>query len=428
MADATKQPFPRTFYYANAIELLERLAHYGVYIGLALYLSNVVNMSDVQVGWVLGNFRFVGSMAPIPCGSIADRIGFKRSLIIAFIGYAVGYTCLLLFPAKLPAVLSLALIAVSGGFLKPVITGTVVRTSPPGREAEGFGIFYRMVNSGSVVGKTLAYLVRSFVALRLVAATSVVASLAALGLAVFAYTEPQDAAGVAKTKPPSLGVVLRGYGTALRNLRFAAFLVVFAGFYFMSEQFYFTFPQYVTRHIDKKAPLEIITLINPALIAICQGFVTNAVKRLQPVTAMTLGVVIASCSMLVMGSFQSLAGACVSGAIFAFAEMTFSHRFYTHIASFAPKGKAGMYMGLAFVPFAIGAWTGGQASGFLVAKYLPKEGPRDPFAIWSIYAALGLVCAFAMFIYGIATKEQKQKGRTAEAVLPSESETRSDER
>jgi dipeptide/tripeptide permease len=315
-------------------------------------------------------------------------------------------------------------IAVSGGFLKPVITGTVVRTSPPGREAEGFGIFYRMVNSGSVVGKTLAYLVRSFVALRLVAATSVVASLAALGLAVFAYTEPQDAAGVAKAKPPSLGVVLRGYGTALRNLRFAAFLVVFAGFYFMSEQFYFTFPQYVTRHIDKKAPLEIITLINPALIAIFQGFVTNAVRRLQAVTAMTLGVVIASCSMLVMGSFQSLAGACVSGAIFAFAEMTFSHRFYTHIASFAPKGKAGMYMGLAFVPFAIGAWIGGQASGFLVAKYLPKEGPRDPFAIWSIYAALGLGCAFLMFVYGLITRERTQKGKTAEAVLPSE---RSDE-
>lgn len=414
---AEKQPFPRTFYYANGIELLERLAHYGVYVGLALYLSNVVKMSDPEVGIVLGNFRFVGSMAPIPCGAIADRITFKRSLMIAFIGYAVGYSCLLAFPEKLPVILSLALIAVSGGFLKPVITGTVVRTSPPGREAEGFGIFYRMVNSGSVLGKTLAYLVRSFVALRLVAATSVVASLAALGLAIFAYTEPDDAA--AKTKGPGLGVVLRGYGTALRNVRFAAFLVVFAGFYFMSEQFYFTFPQYVTRHIDKKAPLEIITLINPALIAIFQGVVTRVVKRLPPVTAMTLGVIVAATSMLVMGSFQSLAGACLSGAIFAFAEMTFSHRFYAHIASFAPKGKAGMYMGLAFVPFAIGAWIGGQASGFLVAKYLPKEGARDPFAIWSIYAGLGLVCAFAMFVYG-----QMTKGRTAEAILPLE---RSDE-
>ncbi len=400
------QPFPRTFYYANAIELFERLAHYGVYVGLALYLSNVVKFSDPEVGFVLGNFRFIGSMAPIPCGAIADRITFKRSLIVAFIGYTVGYSCLLAFPSKVPVMCSLAIVAISGGFLKPVITGTVVRTSPPGRETEGFGIFYRMVNSGSVVGKSLAYLVRRFVTLRLVAATSIAASLAALALAIFAYTEPTDAAD--KGKGPGLGIVLRGYATALRNIRFASFLVVFAGFYFMAEQFYFTFPQYVTRHIDAKAPLEIITLINPALIAIFQGLVTNAVKRLGPITAMTTGVVIGSVSMLVMGSFQSLAGACLSGAIFAFAEMTFSHRFYAHIASFAPKGKAGMYMGLAFVPFAIGAWVGGQASGFLVAKYLPKVGPRDPFAIWSIYAALGLVCAFAMFVYGLATRASEK--------------------
>jgi POT family proton-dependent oligopeptide transporter len=405
MADMTapKQPFPRTFYYANAIELFERLAHYGVYVGLALYLSNVVKFTDPQVGLVLGNFRLLGSLAPIPCGAIADRITFKRSLVVAFLGYAVGYACLLAFPSKVPAILSLAVVAISGGFLKPVITGTVVRTSPPGREAEGFGIFYRMVNSGSVAGKSLAYLVRRFVALRLVAATSVVASLAALALAVFAYEEPKDAGE--KTKGPGLEVVLRGYWTALLNLRFSLFLVVFAGFYFMAEQFYFTFPQYVTRHIDPKAPLEIITLINPLLIAICQGFMTSLVKRLKPVTAMTLGVVIASTSMLVMGSFQSLAGACLSGAIFAFAEMTFSHRFYAHIASFAPKGKAGMYMGLAFVPFAIGAAIGGYASGPLVAKYLPKVGPRDPFAIWSTYAALGLVCACAMAAYGWATRK-----------------------
>ena len=96
------QPFPRTFFYANVIELLERLAFYGVYVGLALYLSNVVKMTDVEVGVVLGNFRFVGSMAPIPCGAIADRITFKKSLIIAFVGYSVAYGCLLAFPSTIP--------------------------------------------------------------------------------------------------------------------------------------------------------------------------------------------------------------------------------------------------------------------------------------------------------------------------------------
>jgi len=392
------QKFPPTFYYANAIELFERMAHYGFYIGLALYLSTVVGMNDIEVGMTLGNFRFVGSLAPIPCGAIADRISFKRSLMIAFAGYSIAYGTILFVPEKAFVVGALMLAAVSGGFMKPVIMGTVVRTSPPGRQTDGFAVFYRMINGGSVVGKTIAYFVRWLVGIRYVATTSVLASLTSLGIAAFLYQEPNDGAAKA-SKGPGLGEVLRGYAEALKNVRFTAFLLIFAGYYFMIEQFYMTFPQYMTRHIDKDAPLEIITLINPAAIAIGQGVVTRIMKRFQPVTTMILGVLIGSLSMATMGLVPSIAGACLSGAIFALAEMTFSPRFYDFIGSFAPKGKAGMYMGLAFVPSAIGAWIGGQVSGPLIKEYLPKEGPRNPLLIWSIYAGLGVVCAAAMLVY-----------------------------
>jgi dipeptide/tripeptide permease len=400
-------PFPPTFYWANVIELLERLAHYGFYIGLSLYLTNIVGMSDIEVGIVLGNWRLVAQLAPIPCGAIADRITFKRSLIIAFVLYATAYATILMFPTRAFVIPALFLAAVAGGFMKPVIMGTVVRTSPPGRQTEGFGVFYRMINSGSVVGKCLAYAVRRIVALRFVAATSVIASLAALAIAIFAYKEPPDD-GAAK-KGPALAETLRGYGSAIRNVRFASFLIIFAGFYFMSEQFYLTFPKYVTRHIDEKAPLEIITLVNPGLIALFQGRVTHLTRKIDPVWTMALGVMIGASSMLVMGAIPTIAGAVLSGAIYALAEMTFSPRFFDFIASFAPKGKAGMYMGMAFVPAAIGAWSGGQASGFLITKYMPKVGPRDPFAIWSIYAALGGVCAIAMVIYGFATAASRRR-------------------
>jgi dipeptide/tripeptide permease len=279
--------------------------------------------------------------------------------------------------------------------MKPVITGTVVRTSPEGRQDEGFAIFYRMINAGSVTGKTLAYGVRVVVSIRHVLITSVVGSLAALGLAAFAYVEPERG----KSTPEPLGKLLSGYGTALKNARFAVALVVFAGFYFMAEQFYMTFPKYVTRHIDKNAPLELITLINPALIALFQGVVLRATRRLHPVTGMIIGMLLGSASMLVMGVVPGMLGACASGAIFAFCEMNFSPRFYDYLASFAPSGKAGMYMGLAFVPFAIGAWVGGQASGRLIAAYLPETGERHPTLVWSIYAALGLGFALAMLVY-----------------------------
>jgi proton-dependent oligopeptide transporter, POT family len=285
--------------------------------------------------------------------------------------------------------------------MKPVILGIVARTSPPGREAEGYGVFYRMVNSGSVVGKTLAYIVRYFGAIRFVLANSMVASFISLGIATFLFEEPKVEAQ--KKQGPAFFDVLRGYWDALKNLRFTAFLVIFAGYYFMAEQFYMTFPTYVTLHIDKKAPLEIITLINPAMIALFQGRFARWTAHLKPATSMMLGVFIGAVAMLVMGAIPTLAGACLSGATFACAEMVFSPRFYAYIQSFAPKGKEGMYGGLTFVPSAIGAWVGGFVSGNLIYVFLPIAGKREPFAIWSSYAALGLVCSLAMIAYAKIT-------------------------
>ena len=115
--------------------------------------------------------------------------------MIAFTGYATAYATILFVPKKGFVVAALMLAAVSGGFMKPVIIGTVVRTSPPGRQTDGFAVFYRMVNGGSVVGKTIAYFVRWLVGIRFVATTSVIASLTSLGIATFLYEEPKDADG-----------------------------------------------------------------------------------------------------------------------------------------------------------------------------------------------------------------------------------------
>ena len=35
----------------------------------------------------------------------------------------------------------------------------------------------------------------------------------------------------------------------------------------------------------------------------------------------------------------------------------------------------------------------------MIEKYLPADGPRSPFSVWSTYAALGVGCAMLMLIY-----------------------------
>jgi POT family proton-dependent oligopeptide transporter len=400
---ASKEPFPKTFYVANVIELFERMAFYGMYIGLSYYMEKVAGFSDQAGGDWLGIFRAVASLAPIPAGAVADRISFKRSLILAFSLYAIGYGSLFsvaLSKSQTLTIVSLMIIAIAGGFMKPVISGTVVRTSPPGRQTEGFGVFYRMINAGSVVGKILAYGVRAALGVSFVMINSVVGSLASLGLAALQYEEPERG----KAEPQPLFELLAGYGRALRVLRFTTFLVIFAGFYFMAEQFYFTLPKYILRTVDEKAPLELIGLVNPAVIAIFQGLVARVTRRFAPIDTMIAGMLFASLSMFAMGLIPGMLGAIVSAAIFACAEMTFSPRFYDYIASFAPKGKAGMFMGLGFVPAAIGALVGGRFSGYMVGRFIPAKGMRLPQLAWWSYAAIGVGCVLLMLVYRFAVR------------------------
>src|SRR5262245_32451059 len=140
------------------------------------------------------------------------------------------------------------------------------------------------------------------------------------------------------------------------------FLCLIAGYYLLLEQFYQTFPLYIQRSFGEKAPREYITLINPAAIATLQMVIGPLTKRIPPLLSIALGVFIASTSMFLMGAMPSLAGACASFFVFAIAEMVLSPRYYEYISSFSPKGREGLYMGLAIAPFGVGGLVGGVLS------------------------------------------------------------------
>jgi POT family proton-dependent oligopeptide transporter len=401
-------PFPRNFYVANGIELFERWAFYGLYVVLSLHLTSVVGLDDIESGQVMGLYSLF-RLGPLIGGVIADRIGFKNALAGSLLVYAAGYAVLGFAHDVALASVSMVLIGLAGALFKPIITGTVVRTSPPGRQTEGFAIFYRTVNAGSVIGKSLTYGIRTLGNLAFVVWNSVVGSLVGLALAVLVFVEPEAKAEEQGHPRTTVREVLRGVGRALIDVRFSGALLILTGFYFMSEQFYQTFPKYITRHVAPDAPLEWVTLLNPLTIAVFQGVVTANTKKLTPLVAMVLACFVGAGSMFLMGALPGLAGACVSFAVFAFAEMIFAPRFYDYVARFAPAGQEATFMGLTVLPVALGGLIGGFVSGPMIDQYLPAEGPRDPFVIWSSYAGLGVLSALLMLAYERAVRPRSER-------------------
>lgn len=414
------RPFPRVFWVALGLELLERLAFYGVYVNLAVYLTSTVGLSDVENGSLLGVFALVRSWVPVGTGVLADRIGFRRSLAISFALYAIAYTVLFLSPSRPGAWTAVMGMAIAGAFLKPVIPGTVRRHSPEERRALGFSYFYASVNAGSVVGKVATKIVREMVSLRASMINAVVACLIGLGLTIAAFREPVKPAQAAPSEGQAgnagEAVSRKEGGTsaparaadnpiddllgALRQTKLVVFLLLISGYYLLIEQFYQTFPTYIVRHFGEGAPREYITLINPAAIAILQVLVGRLTARIPGPYAIALGVLVGAGSMFLMGAVPTLAGACGAFFVFAVAEMILSPRYYEYFSSFAPPGREGMYMGLAIVPVGIGGLAGGVLSGNLVARHLPKDGPRDPLAVWGTYAVIGVACAALLGLFG----------------------------
>lgn len=409
------RPFPRVFWVALLLELLERLAFYGVYVNLAVYLTSTVGLSDVENGSLLGVFALVRSWVPVGTGVLADRIGFRRSLAISFALYVVAYLLLFLFPSRSGAWIAVMGMAVAGAFLKPVIPGTVRRHSPEERRPLGFSYFYASVNAGSVVGKVATKIVREMVSLRASMINAVVACVIGLGITIAAFREPAPAvqpdkpAGEAKGAADDAAAKERpakGKGPitdllgALTQVRLMVFVLLISGYYLLIEQFYQTFPTYIVRHFGEDAPREYITLINPAAIALLQVLVGRITARIPGPYAISLGVLVGAGSMFLMGAVPTLAGACGAFFVFAVAEMILSPRYYEYFSSFAPAGREGMYMGLAIVPVGIGGLVGGVLSGNLVARYLPKDGPRQPLAVWGTYAVIGVACALLLGLYG----------------------------
>src|SRR5258706_2087123 len=77
--------FERPFWVANITELFERLSYYAVFASLARYLHEVLNFPTERATNLTGLFGGLVWFLAIFGGAIADRLGFRRALSLAYL-------------------------------------------------------------------------------------------------------------------------------------------------------------------------------------------------------------------------------------------------------------------------------------------------------------------------------------------------------
>ncbi len=141
--------FPSTYWVVIMFEFFERGAYYGVMSFLSVYLTENLHFAKESVGVIKGTIQPLLYFLPIISGAIADRFGFRRMLMIAFSLLGGGYCLTSQMTGYTAVFLALVVVGLGAGFFKPIISGSIARTTDESTSTLGFGIYYWSINLGA---------------------------------------------------------------------------------------------------------------------------------------------------------------------------------------------------------------------------------------------------------------------------------------
>lgn len=449
-----KKGFTSAFWVANSVELFERMAYYAVFIVLTIYLSTTLGFNDFEASMISGLFSGGLYLLPIFSGAYADKIGFRKSMIIAFSLLSIGYLGLGLLPTLLEAsglveygkttvfnglqntpdrwliVPVLVIIMIGGSFIKSVISGSVARETTEATRARGYSIFYMMVNIGAFTGKTIIDPLRDFIgeeAYIYINYFSFSMTFIALLAVIFFYKSTHNA-GEGK----SMHEIGQGFLRIICNWRLLVLILIVTGFWMVQQQLYATMPKYVIRMAGETAKPGWIANVNPFIVVCCVSFITRLMAKKSAITSMNIGMFLIPVSALLMACGNLLGNEVISGlsnitlmmvlgiVVQALAECFISPRYLEYFSLQAPKGEEGLYLGFSHLHSFLSSIFGFGLAGILLTKYCPDPilfDSREAWEaasvhahyIWYYFAGIGLIAAFALLAFAKITESIDKK-------------------
>jgi POT family proton-dependent oligopeptide transporter len=421
--------FPRVFWIANGIEVLERFAYYGIYFGFGIYMASL-GYTRAQLGVVQSVFLTLSYLVPVISGTFADRFGFKKVLIASYLAYLPSILLLTLTKSYSGIVLTMLTIGLSAGIFKPLVASTVRTVTDKTNKTLGFGIFYAMVNVGATLGPVVMGKLRAISWDYAFKAASI-SIIVMLLITVFFYKEPKR-----QIEGETLGKKLKEIGVALSDARFALLLVLLGLFFWLPFWSFFNLcAVYVDGSLDTARLYQGIRSVFGARFAdFFSQADQNGVRRLLGETLSTTGYIVMMFQVLVsrmaerfkaiptflFGLFMLALGFAVIGLaaikspaivffgifLVAVGEMISSPRIQEYITWIAPKEKAGLYMGMNFLAIMIGAALSGVTYTALSGYF---DSIRHADYVWYVLAAHMVVAVVVLVLFTRTAGELKER-------------------
>lgn len=409
--------FPRNFYTVIVMEFFERGSYYGVMSVLSVYLALSVNegglgFSKESIGVIKSTITPLLYLLPILSGAMAARFGYKKILSLAFVLMSSGYALTSTVTSYPMVFLCLILMACGAGLFKPLIAGTIARSTDEKNSSLGFGIYYWSINLGAFIFPLILIPWMKTFGWNYIFIMAAVGTgwLFILNMLSFRETTKPD-------KQKTLKETFVEMFLVLKNVRFILLIVIYSLFWIMYFQMYDAVLWYVTEQVDMSAvnafvnsflanfmtspnwkfDAEHVTVVNAGVIILLQLLVSAILKKTKPLPTMMVGILFGSLGMAIL-AFSTEGWIFLLGCVvFTLGEMTAHPKFISYVGLVAPADKKALYQGYAFLYGVIGSGVGGILGAVLYVHFVEQN--NNPSALWLTFSSIGLLSVILLFFY-----------------------------
>jgi MFS family permease len=362
---------------------------------LLIYLHNVRGIGLGVAGLVVGANALVSVVAGPIAGTLVDRHGGRRVLVLALAVLAVGYASFALVHAPWQGFLAATVTGIGNGFFWPAQSTLLASLSPPDRRHATFAMQRVMMNLGIGIGALIGGLIadadhpQTFVVLFLLDAATFVVY---LGVVVAAVPEPRVDRETASGTRGS-------YRRVLRHGAFVAFVGLNTLFVFAGMSGFELLPVFAKNEAGvSEMAIGAVFFVNTVVIVLAQmpiAKLSEGRSRMRMMAA--LGVLWAGCWVVVSivgGSFDGTTAAILLAlvmSVFAIGECLHGAVQGPLVSDLAEPSLLGRYMALSSL-----SWMVGFAAGPAVGGFLLSVSPHGTWLVWAALCGVGAVLSMAL--------------------------------
>jgi MFS family permease len=396
---STFSGFPKVFWVSQTFELMERGAYYSMMPIIVVHAIYNVGL-PIWLGATITVFMYPFQYGlPIFTGALAEKVGYKRQIILAFSILTAAYVFLAFAFNTVTMIFAVMAVGMGIGTYKPLISSTVAKCTPDKDRNRAYSVYYWIVNFAAfVIPLSFAAIIffgvitqEMFYVIFLAGAGFVSINI----LTAILIFEEVPRSGKVKT----VGDAINNIKIAMRDKKFVVMVMLIGGFWGLYSTFLNALPliMFGFDRLPVGFSIMLLGVFNPMTIILLGIPLTKFIEKVESMRVILTGLVIYLIGMAIIGFTLQWMVVIFGIIVVSVGEFIIAPGYMAFVSKLAPKEKVSAYVGCNFISYLIGLLGGTFVFG-LIVSYVGTE-LQMPHFFYGIIISIGLGLLIAFIIY-----------------------------